>query len=45
MRINKLFTAFFFLSLSLSVSAYDAVGHRIVADVAYANLTKTAQNQ
>ena len=42
MRINKLFTAFFFLSLSLSVSAYDAVGHRIVADVAYANLIKTA---
>ena len=45
MRINKLFTAFFFLSLSLSVSAYDAVGHRIVADIAYLNLTKTAKTQ
>src|SRR5665647_2418875 len=45
MRINKLFTAFFFLSLSLSVSAYDAVGHRIVADIAYQNLTKTARTQ
>jgi len=43
MNINKLLTVLLFLGLSLSLSAYDAVGHRIVADIAYQNLTKTAQ--
>ncbi len=45
MNINKFFIAFLFLGLSFLLSAYDAVGHRIVADIAYNNLTKTAQTQ
>jgi len=34
-----------FLLLTISLSAYDAVGHRIVADIAYQNLTKKARLQ
>lgn len=31
--------------ISFSISAYDAVGHRIIADIAYANLTDKARTQ
>lgn len=33
------------ISFCLSLSAYDAVGHRIVADIAYNNLTDKVRNQ
>ena len=33
------------MCLTLSLSAYDAVGHRIIADIAYQNLTKKARTQ
>lgn len=45
MKINKHFLALCFLAFTLSLSAYDAVGHRIVADIAYHNLTDKARNQ
>ena len=46
MQINKHFlTLCFFLGLTLSLSAYDAVGHRIIADIAYHNLTNKAREQ
>ena len=45
MKINKHFLSLFFLGLSLSLSAYDAVGHRIVADIAYQNLSTKARTQ
>jgi len=45
MKINKLFLSFCFLGLTLSLSAYDAVGHRIIADIAYNNLTEKARTQ
>ena len=45
MKINKHFLTFCFLGLTLSLSAYDAVGHRIVADIAYDNLTDKARSQ
>lgn len=45
MKINKLFLTFCFLGLTLSMSAYDAVGHRIIADIAYHNLTDRARSQ
>lgn len=45
MKINKHFLSLLFLGLSLSLSAYDAVGHRIVADIAYQNLSWKARNQ
>jgi hypothetical protein len=45
MKLNKHFLVLSFLCLTLLASAYDAVGHRIVADIAYQNLTKKAQKQ
>ncbi|MDR3652890.1 MAG: S1/P1 nuclease [Paludibacter sp.] len=45
MKINKLFVTLFFLALTLSLSAYDAVGHRIIADIAYQNLTEKVRTQ
>ena len=45
MKINKHFLSFCFLCLTFSLSAYDAVGHRIVADIAYHNLTGKARAQ
>ena len=45
MKIYKQILAFSLLCLSISLSAYDAVGHRIVADIAYQNLTNKARAQ
>ena len=45
MKINKFFLTFCFLGLSLSLFAYDVVGHRIIADIAYNNLTTGARTQ
>ena len=45
MKINKHFLTFCLLGLSLSLFAYDGVGHRIIADIAYDNLTAGARNQ
>ena len=33
------------LFITVFASAYDAVGHRIIADIAYQNLTKKAKKQ
>ena len=43
--MNKQFLALIFLIVSISLSAYDAVGHRIVADIAYQNLTCKTRKQ
>ena len=45
MKINKLISIVCFLGLSLSLFAYDSVGHRIIADIAYNNLTGSARTQ
>jgi len=45
MKINKHLLTFCLLGLTLSLSAYDAMGHRIVADIAYDNLTDKARLQ
>jgi hypothetical protein len=45
MKINKQILTLCFLALTFSLSAYDAVGHRIVADIAYQNLTEKARAQ
>ena len=45
MKINKHFLTFCLLGLTLSLFAYDGVGHRIIADIAYDNLTAGARNQ
>ena len=45
MKIYKQILAFSLLCLSISLSAYDAVGHRIVTDIAYQNLTNKALTQ
>ena len=45
MKINKHFLTLCLLGLTLSLFAYDAVGHRIVADIAYDNLTGSARSQ
>lgn len=37
--------AIVFLIISFSATAYDAVGHRIVADIAYSNLSSNAKKQ
>lgn len=34
-----------FLCITITLSAYDAVGHRIIADIAYQNLTTKARKQ
>lgn len=43
MKINKLFLSFFLIGLSLSLFAYDTVGHRVVSDIAYQNLSSKAR--
>ena len=45
MKFNKQILTVIFLGIAVSLSAYDAVGHRIIADIAYQNLSKKAQNQ
>lgn len=45
MKINKIFLAVLFIGVSFSTSAYDIVGHRIIADIAYQNLTEKARTQ
>ncbi len=45
MKSTKQLLTAFLLIFSLSISAYDAVGHRIVADIAYDNLTDKAKAQ
>jgi len=45
MRIRKQFFTLCLLVFTISVSAYDAVGHRIIADIAYNNLTDKARSQ
>lgn len=45
MKINRKLLTLCFLGLTLTLSAYDAVGHRIVADIAYQNLTDKARKQ
>ena len=45
MKFNKLFTTASLLLITVSSFAYDAVGHRIVADIAYNSLTEKARIQ
>ena len=45
MKFNKHLLTLSLLIITLSASAYDAVGHRIVADIAYQNLTEKARTQ
>ena len=45
MKFKKLFTAASLLLITVSSFAYDAVGHRIVADIAYNNLSEKARVQ
>ena len=45
MKINKHILTLCLLGLVFSASAYDAVGHRIIAEIAYQNLTTEARTQ
>ncbi len=45
MKITKLLLSFILLEISISISAYDAMGHRIIADIAYNNLTNKVRTQ
>ena len=45
MKIVKHFITITLLGISITAMAYDAVGHRIVADIAYTNLTERARTQ
>src|ERR1035437_610216 len=45
MKLNKQFFTLCLLAFTISASAYDAVGHRIIADIAYDNLTDKARTQ
>lgn len=45
MNYKKVFLLILISVISFSAVAYDAVGHRIIADIAYANLTKKAKKQ
>ena len=45
MKLYRHFLTLCFLGIALSMSAYDAVGHRIIADIAYNNLTEKAKIQ
>ena len=45
MKLSKYFLLVLFCGITLSLSAYDAYGHRIIADIAYQNLTDKARNQ
>jgi hypothetical protein len=43
MKMNRKIVSLILLAVSASAMAYDAVGHRIVADIAYQNLTEKAR--
>jgi hypothetical protein len=45
MKLHKSILSLSFLWIAISATAYDAVGHRIVADIAYKNLTEKARIQ
>jgi hypothetical protein len=45
MKLNKHIFVLCLLAITISASAYDAVGHRIVANIAYQNLTDKARTQ
>lgn len=45
MKIYKQILLSIFLVSGFSASAYDAMGHRIIADIAYHNLTEKAKSQ
>ena len=45
MKLTKKLFTLCLLSLTISASAWDAVGHRIIADIAYNNLTEKAKAQ
>jgi hypothetical protein len=45
MKLSKYLIAFCLFVITFTVSAYDAVGHRIIADIAYQNLTEKSRNQ
>ena len=45
MKFNRFITGLSLLIISVSSFAYDAVGHRIIADIAYDNLTDKARAQ
>lgn len=45
MKLNRNLLAFTFFLMAFSVAAYDVVGHRIIADIAYSNLTPVARRQ
>jgi hypothetical protein len=45
MKISKHLLIGLFLGFTLSLSAYDALGHRIIAAIAYDNLTDKAKTQ
>lgn len=45
MKSLKLFFVSSLLFLSFSLTAYDAVGHRIISEIAYKNLTNKARKQ
>jgi hypothetical protein len=45
MKLNKQLLTLCLLAITFSTYAYDAVGHRIVADIAYNNLTEKARAQ
>ena len=45
MKFKKNIVALGLLLISFSVSAYDAIGHRIIADIAYQHLSNKAKKQ
>lgn len=45
MKLNRQILSLLLFAIALSASAYDAMGHRIVADIAYNNLTPLAKAQ
>ncbi|MFT3752235.1 MAG: S1/P1 nuclease [Paludibacter sp.] len=45
MKLYRQILTLWLLLLTVSLPAYDVVGHRIIADIAYQNLTGTARTQ
>ena len=45
MKFTKPLISLFLIWISISISAYDAIGHRVVADIAYKNLTSKTRTQ
>ena len=43
MKLKKIIIALNLFLITFSVSAYDAIGHRIIADIAYQHLSKKAK--